>query len=200
MAAPIYKLWMIKRQTEPYYALSRAEGEALIAQTGECFTGLGGKRLIICDSGWASEQYRMWGIEEYPDLGALLSYHARLNELNWFRYIETESMLGMPPGTQFGTLPAGGIFKLFRFRPTEAAHVLPQAERQALLDREVASHAQLGVEVYTFKTRWANESWHSWGIACYPDLDAEQRHTARLEELSWFRYFEAETLLGTRVE
>ena len=68
--------------------------QKVFAKMEEAFTEVGGKRVILCDSGWASEQWTFWGVEEFPDIEALQNSTALLNELDWFQYVDSFTLLG----------------------------------------------------------------------------------------------------------
>lgn len=93
MAQPIYKFFMAK-PSQAGYKVAREEQQKVFAKMDEAFRELGGKRIILCDSGWASEQWTFWGVEEYPDLEALQKYTALLNEMDWFQYVDSFTLLG----------------------------------------------------------------------------------------------------------
>ena len=82
------------RLTEAGYQLSQEEWGDLVARLNEAREKVGGKYFFSCSSGWHSDQWRGWGVEQFPDLEAVQKYAALLNELNWFRYVESVSMLG----------------------------------------------------------------------------------------------------------
>ncbi len=93
MAGPVYKLFVLKFK-QPWYQLSQEEQQALFAKGDAAFKEVGGKSIITCDASWSSEQWPGFGVEEFPDIEALQTYSRRLQELNWFRYFESETMLG----------------------------------------------------------------------------------------------------------
>lgn len=93
MAKPIYKLWMA-RYTEAGYQLSQAGRDKMLAKHDEIADRLGIKTILACDSSWVSEQYLLWGVEEYPNMDAVFEFHAELTKLEWFRYIEATTLLG----------------------------------------------------------------------------------------------------------
>jgi hypothetical protein len=35
-----------------------------------------------------------WGVEQFPNIEAVQKHHALLEDLNWFRYAESNSYLG----------------------------------------------------------------------------------------------------------
>ena len=93
MAQPIYKFFMC-RFSEAWYQLSKAELESLEAKLDEALEKAGGKRLIICDTNWSSDQWAFAGVEEFPNIEAVQNYMAAVSELNLFRYDESISVLG----------------------------------------------------------------------------------------------------------
>ncbi|HWQ12083.1 MAG TPA: DUF6616 family protein [Roseiflexaceae bacterium] len=97
MATPIYKVFLA-RPTEAWYALPKAQQDELLAKVNTALESVGGRRLAICDSSWASEQYQVFGLEEFPDIEAVQRFHAALNEFSWLRYVDTITTLG----TQLG--------------------------------------------------------------------------------------------------
>lgn len=93
MAKPIYKLFMF-RNIEAYYQLSQDERNELLGKLDAAFKKVGGKRLLFCDSSWSSEQWPIFGVEQFPDIEAVQQYSEALNELNLSRYLESMSVLG----------------------------------------------------------------------------------------------------------
>jgi hypothetical protein len=94
MAQPIYKLFLVK-PTEAWYQLSQDEQNQLLAKVQEALPKAGGKQVVLCNSGWASERWPVWGVEQFPDLEAAQKHNQLLNELNWFRYVESMTVLGI---------------------------------------------------------------------------------------------------------
>lgn len=93
MAGPIYKLFLF-RNTEAYYQLPEEERNTALAKLDAAFQKVGGKRLIMCDSSWSSEQWPVFGVEEFPNIEAVQQYAEALKELNLARYLESMSVLG----------------------------------------------------------------------------------------------------------
>jgi hypothetical protein len=91
MAGPIYKLYMGK-PTEAWYQLSEEEKADFLAKTGP--EKVGGKTLIYCNPVWASEEWMYFGVEEYPDIEAVQRHAQELTEMDWYRYIDSMSVLG----------------------------------------------------------------------------------------------------------
>ena len=102
MAEPIYKLFM-GRCSEAWYQLSKEEQSSLEAKLNEALEKVGGKRPILCNSSWSSDQWSFTGVEEFPNIEAVQKYMATLQELNWFRYTESTSVLGTKWATIVGS-------------------------------------------------------------------------------------------------
>jgi hypothetical protein len=93
MKRPIYKVFFFK-PTEAWYQLSKKGKNDLKVKLEKALAKVGGKEIVMCFSGWNSEQYQGWGVEEFPNIDAVQKHHALLVELNWFRYADSNSYLG----------------------------------------------------------------------------------------------------------
>ncbi len=93
MPQPIYKLFLVK-PTQAWHQLSEDEQSQLLAKVDEALTNAGGERIVLCNSGWASEQWPFWGVERFPDIEAVQKHAELINEFDWFRYVESMSVLG----------------------------------------------------------------------------------------------------------
>jgi hypothetical protein len=93
MSAPIYKMFMF-RNTEAYYQASEAERNEFLGKLEAAFQKVGGKRLAMCNSYWASDQWQVFGIEVFPNIEAVQEYAEIMNELNMPRFVESMSLLG----------------------------------------------------------------------------------------------------------
>lgn len=94
MAQKIYKLFLSRGAKEPWYQLTKAEQDALIAKVDAARDAVGGKVVVMCDARWSAEQWSFFGVEEFPDIEAVRKHSAFLTELNWFRYIDDIAVLG----------------------------------------------------------------------------------------------------------
>jgi hypothetical protein len=65
-----------------------------LAKVREAITQAGGKSLIQANPTWSTEQWHFWGVEEFPDIEAVMKHTHLLAELHWERYVESFSMLG----------------------------------------------------------------------------------------------------------
>ena len=93
MTQPIYKMFYL-RQKEAWFQLTKEEQDQLLGKVEEALKKVGGKSIVFCDSGWASEKWWYWGVEEFPSLEALQEHTKLLTELNWMRYSDSETLLG----------------------------------------------------------------------------------------------------------
>jgi hypothetical protein len=93
MAQPIYKLYMF-RNVEAYYQLSQNERNELLGKIDAALQKAGGKRLITCNSSWSSEQWPVFGVEEFPNIDAVQQHAEALTELNLSRYLVSMTLLG----------------------------------------------------------------------------------------------------------
>ncbi len=93
MAQPIYKVFLVKL-SEAWHQLSPDEQKNLLAKVDEAREKVGGKVIVACDSSWCSEQWPFWGVEQFPDIEAVQKYTELLNAFNWFRYVESMTVLG----------------------------------------------------------------------------------------------------------
>ena len=93
MAQQIYKSWFVKFK-EPWYQLSKAEQDEMLKKVGAALEQAGGKSHVVCLSGWSSEAWQGFGLEVFPSIEAVQEHSRYLDELNWFRYVESFSALG----------------------------------------------------------------------------------------------------------
>ena len=93
MSTSIYKSFM-GHMTEAWYALSAEAQQALMAKLEEEGKRIGVKGVIMCNASWSSDHYQFFGFEEYPDMKAVQQYHDALMKMNWFRYVDGQTVLG----------------------------------------------------------------------------------------------------------
>jgi hypothetical protein len=84
------------RWTEAWYQLSQEQRDAITAKMTETGEKVGAKQVLVCDSSWNSEHWLFWGVEEFPSMEALQDYSRCLSDLDWFRYCDSEILLGTP--------------------------------------------------------------------------------------------------------
>ena len=93
MAGPIYKLWL-NRMTEAWYQLSEEEQNNHFARVQEILQEVGAKPIVMCTPTWSAEQWMLFGVTEFPDIEAVQKSVELFNEMDHYRYIEAETMLG----------------------------------------------------------------------------------------------------------
>ena len=100
MSKPVYVLVLNKGLTEAgYQAFPNSQMEELLKEE-LVKKGLasrdqaGGKVIVSCDSRWSSQQWGSFSVEEYPSVEALQEHMKRLEEMNWWRYVEITTILG----------------------------------------------------------------------------------------------------------
>jgi hypothetical protein len=95
MSGPIYKVYM-GRALAPWYELSEEERNALFKKLDEAMQEAGGKAIVSANASAFSDEWMVCGVEEFPDLASLHKHAAALQKLEWFRYVESKSILGAP--------------------------------------------------------------------------------------------------------
>ena len=90
------------------------------------------------------------------------------------------------------------IYQLFVMKPAEAWYQLSKEEQERLLAKQNESLEKSGGKYIVFaESTWSNEEWMYFGVHQYPNCEALQEHTKRLEEHQWFRYIISKVILGT---
>lgn len=93
MSKPIHLLVM-GGYTEAWHRLSAEEQADLSAKVDEVDKRAGVKWVLVCNSRWADEGVQYWGVLEYPDMDAYLKKVDELEQLGWFRYFSSKTILG----------------------------------------------------------------------------------------------------------
>jgi hypothetical protein len=93
MAQAIYKIFHF-RYTADWYNLSADEKHAIEAKIDESRKAAGCEVLLMgaCVS---DEKWLGWGVEKYPSLEAVTQHMIGMFNIQWFKYIEAESSLGV---------------------------------------------------------------------------------------------------------
>jgi hypothetical protein len=76
--------------------MPKEERDRIFGEMKKNLEDVGGKRILRCTCSWANEEYRSWGVNEYPSLEAAAKDGENLRKMDWARYVESESMLGLP--------------------------------------------------------------------------------------------------------
>ena len=84
---------------------------------------------------------------------------------------------------------------------TEAWYQLSKEEQDNLWSKVEEVDKRAGAKWhFACNSRWADEQIMDWGVIEYPDMEAYQKKVEELEELNWWRYFSAKTILGTKMD
>jgi hypothetical protein len=96
---PVYKLFLMKPK-DAWYRLSKDEQQELIKKDAELshrkMKELGGRNILTCDCFWSTEDWMLFGVEEYPDIEGVQESTAALRKMGWFKYFESRIILGIP--------------------------------------------------------------------------------------------------------
>jgi hypothetical protein len=65
-----------------------------MAQNEASLKKVGAESIVFCVS-LSSEEWAGWGVEKYPNIEAVQQHLQDLFALNWFRYFESKTCLGM---------------------------------------------------------------------------------------------------------
>lgn len=75
---------------------------------------------------------------------------------------------------------------------------LPESERNALWEQVSAAFEEAGAErTMSCDSSWSSEEYPGFFIEVFPDIEALQKYTARLNELNFFQYFDVLSVVGT---
>ncbi len=91
------------------------------------------------------------------------------------------------------------IYKLCLVRGfTEAFYQLPEDKKKELWDGVDKVLKSLGVEMCGpyYDCRWSTDTYASWFILKYPNIEAAMADTHGVEKIQLFRYMMSETMLG----
>lgn len=198
MAEKIGKLWIVRRFREAGYALSAEERAAKMAQVDalrrEC-----AHVLVDANALWSGYGVASFGAELYGDIEALQNHTARLEKMDWFRYVESDTFVGT---VVFANEPAyeNPVFQLQFIRGIrEAAKALPPERVQAEMQRNAASAESLGMRrVLRLDTRWSREGYLWVQILEWPNMEAVMKHIAFEEQQEWPRGVDQTHVLGVK--
>jgi hypothetical protein len=93
MTEPIYELFLMK-PTEAWYQLTKEEQDKLFAVERESSQKAGSENIMFADSTWSNQKWMFFGVKKYSNIEALQDHIKRLEESQWFRYVESKVILG----------------------------------------------------------------------------------------------------------
>lgn len=199
----IYELWMWKNNptANAAYAKITEEEQKALDEALE-MEKFGAKWVLYCESTWANEQYRCWGITSYETLEGRIKQIQALEKAGWFRMAEIDSLLGMLDGEDV-TMPdfPNPIYRLWisKANPVTWAnyHALSKDEEKVLWDCWKESMDKTGSCVMLFcNSAWCDEGRPSFGVIAFPSLEACIQHNKDCEQLKFPLYYDTFQLMG----
>lgn len=199
MSGEVCKVYILRRFREAGYALSPEERAAKIAQVAAARQACGGRLLVSAVARWSGYGVYGFGAEVFPDLASLQKHTAALEELNWYRYVESESFIGTPLIMSDSTYE-NPIYQLQLIRgPREACYAMPEEQLNAEFKRIFASVEEQGMRrILRLDCRWSREDLRLIQLHEWPSLEAQMRHTVFEEQAEWPRLFDQTHILGVK--
>jgi hypothetical protein len=205
---PVYKLYLMK-PTLAANSLSPEQRTEYMKKHDEFMAQTGGKMLLTCDMVWSNEEFEYFGLEVFPNLQALTTYHECLRSIGWFAYFESKSYLGWtfddagePNVWEFPAPPAPDetpIYKLVFWTPRPAYYEEMEKVNELGEGQEEIFNQVGKVTVFAAYSRMNNEENFGFMIERYPTLSAMVPHYKNLEFTNWFKYVDARSFLGRAV-
>lgn len=197
--SPIYKLWMMKYRPA-WYELGKTAQDELMGKDSENLTKVGARLLLVAASLWADEKWAAWGVEEYPSIEAVIQHAQALDDIHWFRYVKSWTILGISyqPDVKV-VVPDAPIYRLALFYANENYYRLPEAEKTRWGAKHEALAKEVGQQdILACNATWCNEEWPVWSVEAYPNLEAVQSLRMKTYEAGWYQYVTATSLLGVK--
>jgi hypothetical protein len=204
----IYELWIWKNQTSANrdYAKISVEDDKVLNQAfnDEGLKRFGAAWFLYCESTWADEEYRNWGITTYQNIEGRIEQARESKKAGWYRFGNMVSLLGtleMKEGAPQKPNFPKPIYQLWisKSNPVTTANYarLTKEDQDGLWAKWQQSVDRVGACMVLYcKSAWADESRPSFGVMAYPNIEGRQSHVEDLEKLNWGQYFDAFTLLG----
>jgi hypothetical protein len=96
---PIYELWVIKNNPvamQNFSLLSKDEGDAMWAKHNQGLERYQSFNWLFCDSSWCDDQHPNFGVNVYPSIEAEQFHKSELAKIQWGKYFDAFSILGVP--------------------------------------------------------------------------------------------------------
>jgi hypothetical protein len=90
------------------------------------------------------------------------------------------------------------VYEFWRVSLEEAWYQLSEEEQQEYSAKVEAAREKLGVRLITQCSALSSGKWLLWGVMEYPGIEAVPQMTELLYQMNHFRYFETESMLGTK--
>ena len=199
MSEEVCKVYILRRFREAGYALTMEERAAKLAQVAAARQECGGRLLLSAIARWSGYGVYGFGAEVFPDVASLQKHTAALEELNWYRFVESESFIGTPLIFD-DPVYENPIYQLQLIRgPREASYAMPKERLDGEFKRVFASVDEQGMRrVLRLDCRWSREDLRLVQLHEWPNLKAQMKHTAFEEQQEWPRLFNQTHILGIK--
>lgn len=197
--AAIYKVWLMNYRPA-WYALDKSAQDELMGKVGESLVKVGGRMLLTAVSLWADEKWAGWGVEEYPNIEAVIQHTKTIGENKWFRYIKSWTTLGVSwePDMKV-VVPEAPIYRVAFFNATDDYYLLTKEDNDRWDKKHQDLFKEFGVQAFlACDSIWCNEEWPVWLVESYPSLEAVQGLRLKVYEMGWYQYVNATSLLGVK--
>ena len=93
------------------------------------------------------------------------------------------------------------IYKFFMGRFSEAWYQLSKEEQDSLVAKLNDALEKVGAKrPILCNSNWSSDQWSYAGVEEFPNIEAVQKYMEAVNELNLFRYIEATSFLGTKME
>lgn len=199
MSEEVCKVYIIRRFKEAGYALSNDERQARLAQAAAVRHECGGRLLVNALARWADYGIYGFGAEIYPNLESLQKHTAALEELDWYRYIDSESFIGTPLIIEEPAYENPVYHLQLIHGRREAGYALSEERSNDGFKQVFASAEEHGMRrLVRMDCRWSREDYRLIQVFEWPSLDAQMKHIAFEEQLEWPRIFDQSHILGIK--
>jgi hypothetical protein len=203
MSKPIYQVFVGNNSiasAQAWKKLSEIEQKTLNAKEQASREAVGAKEIVGCDSSWADEAHPWWGVLRFPDLQARIEHARTLRKIGWLDLVDAFTLLGTSDTEPAAVTIPNPIYKLWIVKNNPATSMtshLPKGldalkwEKHNALYKEFDSQIILACD-----TTWCNEAYHGFGVSVYPNIEANMKIMAGLNDLGWPGFLETTTYLG----
>jgi hypothetical protein len=203
MSKPIYQIFVGNNNIAgnlAWKALSEAKQKALWDQEKAAREVVGAKALLVCDSAWADEAHPWWGVSHFPDLQARIEQTRMLKKAGWLDIMDAFTLLGTSDNEPEAVTVPNPIYKLWIIKNNPATALTlnhPKGLDALMWEKHNALYKQYGSQTMLYcESTWCNEAYQGFEISVYPDVEANMKIMAGLNELGWPGYFEVISYLG----
>ncbi len=194
-----YKVWLMNYRPA-WYALGKSAQDELMGKVGESLNKVGGRVLLIAASLWADEKWAAWGVEEYPNIEAVIQHAQTIGDFNWFRYTKSWTTLGISwePDAKV-VVPEAPVYRVAFFKVSEDGYRLSKEDNDRWNKKHEGLYKEFGAQnILGCNAFWCTEEWPLWVVEAYPSLEAVQGFRSKVYEAGWYRYVTATSLLGVK--